>query len=622
MELLYIWIEDYKNIKEQGFNFSSKHRFEFIPEKDKDGKIIGGKLHHEENPNHIESFFGENITNVTAIIGENGAGKSTLIEFTRDIFVNSIFIGKPDGIICITKHNQADEKYKIQGYEELLSQVTLISKQENLFEKYSHDKTKNGGFSLPFAKTKVVKNYNPPVLFYSNIYDGKSEFYHSDYIVSISTNYLIEKEKKIHSEDILRQIVFTTTEQLNKFKIKLPSEIWVSFYSEFYIGHTIETVQSEKLHEALYLLENFFNESYSPIKHPEESEILYWRKHEGACETMSYAIISNFLSLFNKGDKASHDLLGEILLNNHLHEKKILDATKNILKKYQEQVPMSPFRDDIKIMIEIIDFFYNQFDNKEEYVKFKITNKNQQKLIRILTQYNKKQYIKSFVNCKWVGLSSGEQSILNLYSRFYDTIKVKKECKELTILIDEGETGFHPQWQKEYLKILIDFLPQIFPDKKIQIILTSHSPFLVSDLPKENIIFLSKNEKGECVVSKLQDRKETFGANIHTLFTDSFFMKGGLMGTFAEKRINEVIAYLNGESIKESLFNGKTPKEQQELAEKYISMIGEPIIRNMLQKQLNHKRLKQVENHEDRIRKLEEELEALRKKGDYPSSSV
>jgi hypothetical protein len=29
MELLYIWIEDYKNIRRQGFNFPAKYRFEF-----------------------------------------------------------------------------------------------------------------------------------------------------------------------------------------------------------------------------------------------------------------------------------------------------------------------------------------------------------------------------------------------------------------------------------------------------------------------------------------------------------------------------------------------------------------------------------------------------------------
>ncbi len=43
MELLYVWIENYKNINKQGFNFSPKHWFEY------DEKT--NKLKHEErNP--------------------------------------------------------------------------------------------------------------------------------------------------------------------------------------------------------------------------------------------------------------------------------------------------------------------------------------------------------------------------------------------------------------------------------------------------------------------------------------------------------------------------------------------------------------------------------------------
>lgn len=44
MELLYIWIEDYKNIKRQGFNFSAKYRFEFEITKEENGKIEGELL--------------------------------------------------------------------------------------------------------------------------------------------------------------------------------------------------------------------------------------------------------------------------------------------------------------------------------------------------------------------------------------------------------------------------------------------------------------------------------------------------------------------------------------------------------------------------------------------------
>lgn len=81
MELLYVWIEDYKNIKKQGFNFSPKHWFNFEYKEDENKKVTGGTLKHEDrNLNYPEDFFGDNISNVTAIVGKNGSGKSGLME--------------------------------------------------------------------------------------------------------------------------------------------------------------------------------------------------------------------------------------------------------------------------------------------------------------------------------------------------------------------------------------------------------------------------------------------------------------------------------------------------------------------------------------------------------------
>ena len=90
MQLLYIWIEDYKNIKRQGFNFSPLHDFEFIVKEERDGKVISGELKDKKTDEEREKlkkvydgFFGKGISNVTAIVGENGSGKSSVLEFIR-----------------------------------------------------------------------------------------------------------------------------------------------------------------------------------------------------------------------------------------------------------------------------------------------------------------------------------------------------------------------------------------------------------------------------------------------------------------------------------------------------------------------------------------------------------
>ena len=70
MELVYLWVEDYKNIQKQGFNFSPRFRCEY------DEKT--NELTIDENKDYV-SIFPDNI-NITAIVGENGSGKSSLIK--------------------------------------------------------------------------------------------------------------------------------------------------------------------------------------------------------------------------------------------------------------------------------------------------------------------------------------------------------------------------------------------------------------------------------------------------------------------------------------------------------------------------------------------------------------
>ena len=74
MELVYLWVEKYKNIENQGFNFSP--RFNCHYDEDKNELTI------DENDDYIENFFGDNI-NITAIVGKNGSGKSSLLKAIR-----------------------------------------------------------------------------------------------------------------------------------------------------------------------------------------------------------------------------------------------------------------------------------------------------------------------------------------------------------------------------------------------------------------------------------------------------------------------------------------------------------------------------------------------------------
>lgn len=106
MQLLYVWIEEYKNIKKQGFNFGSEFLFKYKNE----------VLTIEDNPNYIEGFFGEHVSNVTAIVGKNGSGKSTVIEFIKQNFPKGEVNGITDcAIIVANSGKTASKTYENNG---------------------------------------------------------------------------------------------------------------------------------------------------------------------------------------------------------------------------------------------------------------------------------------------------------------------------------------------------------------------------------------------------------------------------------------------------------------------------------------------------------------------------
>jgi len=103
MELVYLWVEDYKNIKKQGFNFSPHFKCHY----DETTK----KLTIDENKDYV-SIFPKNI-NVTAIVGENGSGKSSILRSlieANDVFFSIFQTVKHQFIMCYINLSDKNEK--------------------------------------------------------------------------------------------------------------------------------------------------------------------------------------------------------------------------------------------------------------------------------------------------------------------------------------------------------------------------------------------------------------------------------------------------------------------------------------------------------------------------------
>ena len=200
-----------------------------------------------------------------------------------------------------------------------------------------------------------------------------------------------------------------------------------------------------------------------------------------------------------------------------------------------------------------------------------------------------------------------------MFSRFYYSYykdinpNIVDKNRDIIILIDEADLTFHPKWQQLYIKLITEYFKCVYIYCSIQLIITTHSPIILSDIPRSNIIFIKKNDDSISVEDNLK-HSETFAANIST-----FFMDKGSIGELAKKKINKIInalkpiveknvdkeelIYPNIENVLDKL--GLVNLDQ---AIYIIDTIGEPIIKQKLKGMLNMCIDKDKEQRKIRIR--------------------
>ena len=208
-------------------------------------------------------------------------------------------------------------------------------------------------------------------------------------------------------------------------------------------------------------------------------------------------------------------------------------------------------------------------------------------------------------------LSSGERQqvysissllyhLSNINSVWLDTNGQRIVYNHLNVILEEIELYFHPELQRTYLKRLFDGIKQVnIPNiKSLNICFVTHSPFVLSDIPAQNILALKKN-LGDTEKISLS----TFGANIHEMLRNSFFLKNGSIGEYASYVIEQIIYSLQNIANKKENINMAL-----ELHNK-IMLIDEPLMRNVLLKEY-HKVSPDI-SKEQRIAELRKQIEDL-----------
>ncbi|RYE16361.1 MAG: ABC transporter, partial [Sphingobacteriaceae bacterium] len=156
-------------------------------------------------------------------------------------------------------------------------------------------------------------------------------------------------------------------------------------------------------------------------------------------------------------------------------------------------------------------------------------------------------------------------------------------------LLDEPETHFNPSWRAKFVKILNDSISANNKQEKPNgnfnvhllkdVLLTSHSPFIISDCLPDNVILFEKDDEGNTIankVSELDNAFNTYGTSVE-LILDKLF------------GYNQSIGDLSYSAIEAINITSIQSKDEIEEAKLSLRKLGESIEKDMVLAQLNRK---------------------------------
>ncbi len=570
-----LYLDGYRGMREQVIDFD--HSFQY----DKEKKLL---KYRERNRNVITHFYGDRVYSLSCIVGKNGAGKTSTVDFLRESFFKLLKMVGDSQIDCEGGCVRATEGILDKG-----AQFVVVWK---LDEDYFFLTNINGVGSIkakPFKKGMYHSdNEYSKIAFFSNMLKADTE----SLFLDEGGSFKAEGKKtgrQLWAQGLsgFRQIDYSETESfIRKRQAIGEADRKVSGNERAYEAEEHIAIINKELCYQLTFLRNM--------------------EQENLCRILELGEDKEF-SIKSKMEKWK-GWLQEHLRKESGWQEKITFKLKEIGGEWEGNEKMHKLEEYIFLPDAQIRYF-----SSGQYAKFSFLSK----LYWFLEGYEKdvEKYKK----------------IPKLDANVFSNKEALLEGETALIFIDEGELYYHPEWQRRYIHTLLKMVNAKDTSSKIQIILTTNSPFIISDLLQEDVMYLTDTPvELEC----------SFGQNIHRLLKENFFMDNTI-GEFAKFFIESLVAYLSMLGRKDEVSDEEriTPEEKQRqerigyiekilkdnrkdgigdysVLQTLIRQIGDPVYRYELERLLEKTLVQEslIEKLEEEKRKIEQKIEELRMK--------
>lgn len=603
-------------------------------------------------PDFFKSNLNEDVdVNISAIVGKNGMGKSSLIELSLAIINNFTF--------QLISNDERPDLYNVsltrgvhaELFFELDSKIYGISVEDtsiNLY-RYSPDNTRDR-FPLDISSINRVREILSKNFFYTIAVNYGLHSFNSDnersFKEKANNNHIsLWYDKYFHRVDGYLTPL-TIIPNRNNGVIDINAEIritrkrlaaisiWLSIRKKeqllenytparlkwLFKEYDEKTTQlmlsrlifmAEKpddniVHNLYVSLKDIWKRKVNNVSHELTEEMI-----ESAYNYLTYKTVKTCVNY--------HEFGSYIFIDNDIDTKNATDLIDKII------LDESHVTSKIKSTIAFLeDTLYNEIVGSISIPEFiqRIEGKTYSEVIRHLpppffaydiefsrTGHNRLLTLDS--------LSSGEKQILYSLSGVMDHIsnlssiptkdKHRVAYHHINIVLDEAELYFHPEYQCKFINKFLTLMNCGIIDKRrirsVNLLVATHSPYLLSDIPRSNVLFLSNEDAKEA--------PNTFAANIYDLLKSSFFMKTGI-GEFASSKIKDFLnVYHETDKNKRRL----SFLEKRNKFKYVVTIIGDPYLHDSLKRMFNEMDAEYSDTKliEERISQLESELTYLKK---------
>lgn len=137
--------------------------------------------------------------------------------------------------------------------------------------------------------------------------------------------------------------------------------------------------------------------------------------------------------------------------------------------------------------------------------------------------------LKTDINCiEFDDLSDGEAQLIQVLA-----MTAIYHNKRTLYLLDEPETHLNPSWRTYFHTYLDENINNGNSNDKLQLLISTHSPFMISSLKRNNVYYFRRNHDGFIGMSTAQN--ETYGASFDVIIKDLFELRSLISQTAVEE---------------------------------------------------------------------------------------